>query len=815
MFSPGARRNLFWALIVAAPLIIVLLALASGSVLQRAGVIVPDLSPTALAGATPSSVVTPTGSGESVSNEIIVSTGDKENAASSDCWTSFVLSGANAAVSELRGVAVLTEEEAWSVGYSAPASGDNQPRTTLIERWDGSRWSTVPSPNPAQWVNWLNGISAVSQDDVWAVGAYGNNSLSTLVVHWDGRTWTQVPSPNLASANNELKGVVAISAIDAWAVGYANITESISQPIIMHWDGKAWSLVPNLYTSTGADYLNGIAAVAAVAQGAPSTDIWAVGRRDNEPLFLHWDGSTWTNIPGTRPGLLAEMRAVAALKSDDVWAVGSEEGHTLIEHWDGTAWKIVPSPSLDLPGGSSVLRGVAVTGAEDVWAVGENTNSNNIDATLLHWDGQQWTNVSRTFQENSKDTQAIGLHAITVLNGSLWAVGATGVLGTENSSTDGITVRRASVSCAPLPKTQARILSGYLIGSAIATGHYLVWTDVNPNGSIYAHDLKTGRTEMIAGIQSGSVMLAADDGNILWVDQSSRIHVYDISAHTDLQLAANIASHGPNRYPALNKGVAFYRGVFYYGDNLCLPPSPGAAQESCAPTDGSIYTLELATGREKKVVERGQRPVVADGVLLWSAEPDSQPIAPEPQPTAIEETATSNTSSVNGTGDNSGSSAGSAGGGYSLHMLKLDGSQGDTVVSQAVQGGFSRYAVSADNIVWAGWVGADAAVRLYNIGTSSTKVISGQGKSAARPIIRGNKVVWVDRPNDGYTGGEVGEWIVQVFDFDTGSVATVLKERATALDVSALTLHGDKLLMSYRVGSPYGGLYLMDINSGR
>ncbi|MEO8286579.1 MAG: hypothetical protein ABI670_09105, partial [Chloroflexota bacterium] len=73
----------------------------------------------------------------------------------------------------------------------------------------------------------------------------GNNSLSTLVVHWDGRTWTQVPSPNFASANNELKGVVAISAIDAWAVGYANITESISQPIIMHWDGTSCILVPN------------------------------------------------------------------------------------------------------------------------------------------------------------------------------------------------------------------------------------------------------------------------------------------------------------------------------------------------------------------------------------------------------------------------------------------------------------------------------------------------------------------------------------------------------------------------------------------
>lgn len=77
--------------------------------------------------------------------------------------------------------------------------------------------------------NSLYGVSATSASDAWAVGYYdiSTNQDRSLVLHWDGSAWTQVPSPNPATLTNELYGVSAISANDVWAVGdYTNNTTS-------------------------------------------------------------------------------------------------------------------------------------------------------------------------------------------------------------------------------------------------------------------------------------------------------------------------------------------------------------------------------------------------------------------------------------------------------------------------------------------------------------------------------------------------------------------------------------------------------------
>jgi hypothetical protein len=87
----------------------------------------------------------------------------------------------------------------------------------------GPDWTTVPSPNPGAYSNSLNGVAAVSSTDVWAVGYsydyYGGGSDS-LIEHWDGTAWTTVPSPNPGTALNYLNGVAAVSSNDVWAVGY-------------------------------------------------------------------------------------------------------------------------------------------------------------------------------------------------------------------------------------------------------------------------------------------------------------------------------------------------------------------------------------------------------------------------------------------------------------------------------------------------------------------------------------------------------------------------------------------------------------------
>src|SRR5205823_3056059 len=88
---------------------------------------------------------------------------------------------------------------------------------------DGTQWSIVPSADFITTTNTLRSVSAISSNDVWAVGYYletqGTLGYSrTLVEHWDGAHWSIVPSTNLGT-DAELWSVSALSPNNVWAVG--------------------------------------------------------------------------------------------------------------------------------------------------------------------------------------------------------------------------------------------------------------------------------------------------------------------------------------------------------------------------------------------------------------------------------------------------------------------------------------------------------------------------------------------------------------------------------------------------------------------
>jgi hypothetical protein len=122
----------------------------------------------------------------------------------------------------LRSVAASGPNDVWAVGEY---SGVNY--RTLIVHWDGTAWSIVPSPNATEGTNRLGSIEAVSPTDVWAVGDYRyqypaqGGGTRTLIEHWDGTRWSIVLSPNREgdSYANYLGEVTASGATNVWAVG--------------------------------------------------------------------------------------------------------------------------------------------------------------------------------------------------------------------------------------------------------------------------------------------------------------------------------------------------------------------------------------------------------------------------------------------------------------------------------------------------------------------------------------------------------------------------------------------------------------------
>ena len=323
------------------------------------------------------------------------------------------------------GVAALSRDDAWAVGTTQEEGGTDF--HTLAEHWDGSSWSVVPSPDGGI-LDRLNAVVQIAPDDAWAVGEDYNldaQAYQTLIEHWNGSSWTIVPSPSRGARYDSLQSVAALGPSDVWAVGVSQTSGSTIRNLTMtqHWDGNSWTIVPspNRPQETSA-WLLGVSAVA-------SGDIWAVGFDHTGALAEHWNGTSWSIVNTPNPGgALGDLTSVDAIGASDVWAVGNsrvsgEQSRTLTEHWDGHSWSIVPSPSNGAL--NNFLAGVTALSGTDVWAVGTYAKQLPLgfaNRTITeHWDGDGWTIVSSPNPGSDSDvllgSAAVGSSAVFAVGG--------------------------------------------------------------------------------------------------------------------------------------------------------------------------------------------------------------------------------------------------------------------------------------------------------------------------------------------------------------------------------------------------------------
>src|SRR5438132_5623136 len=251
--------------------------------------------------------------------------------------------------------AAVSSDEVWAVGYAEDFSSLKS--TTLVERWNGSRWTIVRSPNPAgdEYPNRLWSVDGAGPTDVWAVGGAGYPERS-LILRWDGSAWRTVRN----RCGTELQAIGVLTASDIWAVG-ASVT--------CHYDGSSWRVVPSPQPRPAynelAYVLNGVSA-------ARPDDVWVTGARvlqmgeyvSYESIAEHWNGSAWT-LDTTPPG--QSLNGVRALSPTDVWAVGTAGVRGVVAHLDGRGWSLVRSPT---PGDSGSLVAVDAESSAHLWAVG-------------------------------------------------------------------------------------------------------------------------------------------------------------------------------------------------------------------------------------------------------------------------------------------------------------------------------------------------------------------------------------------------------------------------------------------------------------
>ena len=299
----------------------------------------------------------------------------------------------------LYGVSALSATDIWAAGNYFTSDGYSQ---TLIEHWDGTAWSVVPSPNPGAHNNWLFGIAATSANNAWAVGWKASTSIQQpLFLHWNGSEWTEADT-TIARPRVVLLGISALSASDIWAVGVSCESALCNRRITvaLHYDGTSWSVVDSTSPGTFDNNFNAVKAVS-------SNDVWAVGEAcvtngcaSSQSLIEHWDGTAWTVSTSPSPGSVRSVLASVDAVVGDAWAVGQAcsdalctAGQSVALHWNGTAWAAVSTPN---PGTLDThLNAVTIAAPGDVWAVGSQTSDGtNYTNALLHWNGSAWSALS-------------------------------------------------------------------------------------------------------------------------------------------------------------------------------------------------------------------------------------------------------------------------------------------------------------------------------------------------------------------------------------------------------------------------------------
>jgi hypothetical protein len=179
-------------------------------------------------------------------------------------------------LSDLNAVWGAAANDIWAVGA-----------TGAIQRWNGTRWSTMTATTmyPASWT----GVWGSAASDVWLMSSVGDT------LHWNGTTFTETITSNI--------GVWGRSSGEVYGWGRNMVTR---------WNGSTWVdlKLPNPNNRLGLEMsLN----------AGPTGDIWVVA--DSE--VLRWNGSTWSGPERLIFGYLTSVFVTGS----DVWAAG---GHNQV-----------------------------------------------------------------------------------------------------------------------------------------------------------------------------------------------------------------------------------------------------------------------------------------------------------------------------------------------------------------------------------------------------------------------------------------------------------------------------------------------------
>jgi hypothetical protein len=198
----------------------------------------------------------------------------------------------NAVDAELNGVSCTSATSCVVVGLNG---GDNPP---VIDSWNGATWSSSDPRSSGD--AGLFGVSCASASSCTAVGTHFKPGdvyayLGTLIESWNGTVWSVVPSPHLGF-DGRLNAVSCVSDTTCTAVGYDN--SDPGPALIESSHNSIWSVSagPNTKGPTRFARLSGISCASKISCEAVGrySGSWFGPPPPEKTLIDSWNGTTWS-----------------------------------------------------------------------------------------------------------------------------------------------------------------------------------------------------------------------------------------------------------------------------------------------------------------------------------------------------------------------------------------------------------------------------------------------------------------------------------------------------------------------------------------
>lgn len=319
-----------------------------------------------------------------------------------DCgsWVRVPSPNAAADATFLGGISGVAANDVWSVGWFRVDQPNNFDEFPFALHWDGRRWNTEPVPEPPVGLDHktrLYDVTAVSATEVWAVGNYippdSVNTIETLAMRWDGSNWEFIPSPTAQIGSGSTFYAIDSKGDEIWAVGYS-LGPAGKDNLAARWNGSEWEEYHPIRINNGDHEFTSVHIVSenlTVAAGG----VTPLGL----PYVGLWDGSSWSEVlPRINSDDYLGLTSIIGFGPDDIWVGASRVENLVFQefvylHYDGSSWTEFPvvhpfhvpnfegdNPKKFYSGGFGTLarlngRGAKLVGslAVDVWTISDIT----------------------------------------------------------------------------------------------------------------------------------------------------------------------------------------------------------------------------------------------------------------------------------------------------------------------------------------------------------------------------------------------------------------------------------------------------------